>query len=89
MVGAKDQSIRPVQIERQLPVSVPLQFMTPARQVAHYFEICGSAEIVQPPAGKFCALQVELPDEASKIIAIVSEPCVLELDVHRSPRQIH
>ena len=84
MVGAKDQSIRPVQIERQLPVSVSFQLMTSARKIAHHFEICGGPEIVQAPASKLCALLVKLPDEALKVITIVSERRVVELYVHGS-----
>jgi len=58
--------------------------MTPAWQMTHHFEICGGAQIVQPPANEFCALYVRPPNEALEVIAVISELCVLKRDVHGS-----
>jgi hypothetical protein len=85
VVREKYEPIWPVQVQRDLPVSIAFQLVTSARQVAHCIKIRSRTKIVKASPHKLCALHIVLPNETFEIIAVISEVCVLELDVHISP----
>src|SRR5271157_5358399 len=55
---SKQKTVRSVQINRQLAVSVTLELMASARKVAHHLERRSSSKFVESTANQLCPLNV-------------------------------